>query len=134
MNNYHSTMSQLQPSDELMEKLMNNREEITKHIRITKPLLIAAVVTALLVCGMFGANAATKGTLFKGISLILNGEKVDIDKYATSDSYVDEDGNVDVTLDLSEVSEESGGVFGLGIQVNDDGDAELSIIVGDNNG
>lgn len=127
-------MSQLQPSDELMEKLMNNREEITKHIRITKPLLIAAVVTALLVCGMFGANAATKGTLFKGISLILNGEKVDIDKYATSDSYVDEDGNVDITLDLSEVSEESGGVFGLGIQANDDGDAELSIIVGDNNG
>ena len=133
MNNYQCTMSQLRPSNELMEKLMNNQTKITRHRRLTKPLLIAAVIMALLVCGMLGANAATNGALFKGVSLILNGEKVDINRYATSDSYIDDEGNVKITLDLSEVSEDNGGGFGMEIEANEDGDTELSIIV-DNNG
>ena len=126
-------MSQLRPSNELMEKLLNNQTEITRHRRLTKPILIAAVIMALLVCGMLGANAATNGALFKGVSLILNGEKVDINRYATSDSYIDDEGNVKITLDLSEVSEDNGGGFGMEIEANEDGDTELSIIV-DNNG
>lgn len=133
MNNYQSTMSQLRPSNELMEKLLNNQTEITRHRRLTKPILIAAVIMALLVCGMLGANAATNGALFKGVSLILNGEKVDINRYATSDSYIDDEGNVKITLDLSEVSEDNGGGFGLEIEANENGDTELSIIV-DNDG
>ena len=98
MNNYQCTMSQLRPSNELMEKLMNNQTKITRHRRLTKPLLIAAVIMALLVCGILGANAATNGALFKGVSLILNGENVDINRYATSDSYIDDEGNVKITL------------------------------------
>lgn len=133
MNNYQCTMSQLRPSNELMEKLMNNQTKITRHRRLTKPLLIAAVIMALLVCGILGANAATNGALFKGVSLILNGEKVDINRYATSDSYIDDEGNVKITLDLSEVSEDNGGGFGMEIEANEDGDTELSIIV-DSNG
>lgn len=133
MNNYQCTMSQLRPSNELMEKLMNNQMKNTRHRRLTKPLLIAAVIMALLVCGILGANAATNGALFKGVSLILNGEKVDINRYATSDSYIDDEGNVKITLDLSDVSEDNGGGFGMEIEANEDGDTELSIIV-DNNG
>lgn len=58
-------------------------EKKTKRIKFKGVLIAAACLTALL-CGTLTANAATNGALFEGLTLIINGEDVDIKDYITN--------------------------------------------------
>lgn len=91
-DNYKKAFSQINPSEETIEKVFEMTEK--KHFnRIRKGLIIAIALIAILLCGSLTANAATDGALFEGITLIMNGEKVDLKDYIVNhNSYVDEDG------------------------------------------
>ena len=133
-DNYKKAFSQINPSEETIERIFEMTEK--KHIkRIHKGLIIAIAVIATLLCGAFTANAATDGALFEGISLIINGEKVDLGDYIVNHKfYVDENGNkIDeyVKVDLNDhVADHKSYVDGNGNNVEEydidiDGDGEV---------
>ena len=91
-DNYKKAFSQINPSEETIERIFEMTEK-KRFKRIHKGLIIAVALIAVLLCGSLTANAATDGALFEGISLIMNGEEINLKDYVFNyDSYVDEDG------------------------------------------
>lgn len=79
-NKYKRTFSQIHPSDITLERIYAMSEKKNKRIKFKGLLIAAACITALL-CGTITANAATNGALFEGLTLLINGESVDLADY-----------------------------------------------------
>lgn len=89
---YKKAFSAVRPSENAVERIYDMTQK--KHVKLWKKSVLAvAIVLAVLLCGSVTANAATKGALFEGMRLIVNGEDVDLKDYIVHyDSYTDEDG------------------------------------------
>ena len=136
-DNYKKAFSQINPSEETIEKIFEMTEK-KRSKKIRKGLIIAVALVATLLCGAFTANAATDGALFEGIGLIINGQEVDLGDYIINHKfYVDENGNkVDeyVKVDLNDhIVGHKSHVYGDGNNVEKyefdiDGDGEVDYV------
>lgn len=91
---YKKAFSQIQPSDEVVERILEMSEK-KKLMPKTKTLLVAIAVIAVLVCATFSVNAATDGAVASYVTekasqvlpenisnifnIVINGKKVDVD-------------------------------------------------------
>ncbi len=87
---YKEAFSHVSPGDESIERIFN----MTKKKRINlKPLLIAAVIMALMVCSAFATNAATDGEVFESLKVFFNGKEISPEDLNCSvETEFDEDG------------------------------------------
>ncbi|MCM1364568.1 MAG: hypothetical protein NC122_06690 [Faecalibacterium sp.] len=90
---YKQTFSGIYPSDEAIERIFNMTEKKNKRIKFKAMIVIAAIV-ALFTCATLTANAATDGAIFEGMSMIINGEEVNLVDYVKNYKvYTDKNGN-----------------------------------------
>lgn len=96
MEKYVSFMSDIQPSEEIIERIMDMSSKSRKNIRMSKRMIIATVVIIILACGVISANAATDGAvndyIRDKISVLINGEKTN------AEYFTDEDGTKHIIL------------------------------------
>ncbi len=87
---YKEAFTHVAPCDESIERMLI----MTKKKRISfKPLLVAAVILALMVGAVFSTNAATDGEVFESIKVFFNGKQVSDDELSYSvETEFDEDG------------------------------------------
>lgn len=120
-DNYKKAFSQINPSEETIERIFEMTEK-KRYKRVRKGFIIATALVAALLCGSLTANAATDGALFEGITLIMNGEKVDLKDYIVNhNSYVNEDGTKVEEYEFHIDEDENGG--SLIFEVKGDQDA-----------
>lgn len=107
MNKYKRTFSQIRPSEETIERIFEMSEKKSRRMK-SKGLIAVLVCLAALLCGTLTANAATDGALFEGISLIVNGENVDLKDYITNYKTYKTDDGTEVSEFEMEVPDENG--------------------------
>lgn len=118
-NSYKETFSQIRPSEQTVERIFEMSEKKNRRIK-HKGLIAAAICLMALLCGTLTANAATNGALFEGITLIVNGEDVNIVDYIKShDKYVTDDGTVVETYELE--------IDGDNTQISVEGEGDLDL-------
>lgn len=117
--NYKRAFSQIRPSEETIERILNMPEKKSKSFKI-RPLVAAAVTVSLLAGAMLTAHAAVENgasvpfdelktiaqgspysTLKNVVEMIINGEKVDVSDYGVNvNEYVDDKGNALKQFDI----------------------------------
>lgn len=91
-HDYKRTFSQIRPSEETVERILEMNKTKMK-MRHWKGLLVAAICLISLLSATLVVNAATDGALVDGVRLILDGEDVNLFAYLKEHStYIDEDG------------------------------------------
>lgn len=110
--NYKRAFSQVRPSEETIERILNMPDKKSKSFKI-RPLIAAAVTVSLLAGAMLTAHAAVDNgksipsdrantvvqdspysTLKNVVEMIINGENVDASDYGVNvEEFVDENGN-----------------------------------------
>ncbi len=110
--NYKRAFSQVRPSEETIERILNMPDKKSKSFKI-RPLIAAAVTVSLLAGAMLTAHAAVGSgtsvpfdelktiaqgspysTLKDAVEIILNGKKLDESEYVSNvEEIVDENGN-----------------------------------------
>lgn len=124
-DNYKKAFSQINPSEETIERIFEMTEK-KRFKRVYKGFIIAIALVAALLCGSLTANAATDGALFEGITLIMNGEKVDLKDYIVNhSSYVNEDGAKVEKYEFDIKEDDNGGSLIFEVE----GDPETSFII-----
>lgn len=98
-NEYKKAMSGVHPSEQAVERIMDmTNSKRRKGLR--KGVIAVLVILSVLLCSGLTANAATDGAVaeainqgIKRITLRINGEEVDPDKYLVSyNKHIDENG------------------------------------------
>lgn len=91
---YKKAFSNVSPSDEAIERIFDMTKEKKKMGFAKKGLIAVVVALVVMLCGSLSVNAATNGALFEGLTLIINGEDVNMMDYLKKhEEGIDENGN-----------------------------------------
>lgn len=115
---YKSAFSHVAPDNKSIERIFDMTEK--KKLKF-KPLLVAAVVIALLVSCMVSANAITDGAVFDRIIVFINGtEKSQEDISYSYHTEINDKGEEEKYYNF-EVIDENGEKSGVQFKVENDG-------------